>query len=48
MTRHPRIALALLGALAAAAPLAQAQNGITIYGRVDLSLAQQADAPANK
>lgn len=32
--------------LAAAAPLAGAQSSVTVYGRLDLSIAQQADAPA--
>ncbi len=39
------LALAALGAFAGAA---SAQSSVTVYGRVDMSLAQQADAVANR
>jgi predicted porin len=42
------IAPAFALAAAAAAGGALAQTSVTVYGRVDLSLAQQADAPSNK
>jgi predicted porin len=44
MTIHRLVALAL----AAAGATAGAQSTVTVYGRVDLSMAQQADATANK
>jgi predicted porin len=47
-SRH--LARAALAVVAAAASTAQAQTqpSITVYGRVDLSVAQQADAPSNR
>jgi predicted porin len=42
------IALAALAALATTAGTASAQSSVTLYGRIDLSLAQQADAVKNR
>jgi predicted porin len=50
MKNPARVTLAVLSALGAAfaSPAAHAQSSVTIYGRVDVSLAQQADAASNK
>lgn len=47
MSRYPLQPIVLL-ALAAAFGPAAAESSLTLYGRVDLSLAQQADAPSGK
>jgi len=48
MTLHTRTLAPIALALASLAGAAQAQSAVTVYGRVDLSLAQQADSVDNK
>ena len=45
--KHHTLKLATLALAATAAVSAQAQSNVTVYGRVDLSIAQQADAAKN-